>query len=187
MIGVAAGHLLAGITSYLLLRGNSADATRQVMFWLLGSLSGAQWPLLVISSVIVIPLLGVILLLAGRLNALSLGDDAAVSLGVSPTVARLIFFVLASLVIGTVVSVCGPVGFVGLVVPNLARILVGADHRRSLPVSLLLGAFLVLAADTAARTLLSPIEIPIGIMTALVGAPAFVIAVRRSATGQVSL
>lgn len=187
MVGLAIGQLLGGVTSFLVLRSDSGDAAQQVMFWLLGSLSGAQWRLAVTSALIVAVLIAVLGLRAGRLNLLALGDDAATALGVDPTRERIFFFVLCAFLVGTVVAVSGSIGFVGLIVPNLARLLVGADHRRVIPLSAVLGALLVIWADTGARLLLAPTEVPIGILTALIGVPVFVWAVRRSQTGQHAL
>jgi iron complex transport system permease protein len=187
MVGIAVGHLLSGVTSFLVLRANTGDAAQQVMFWLLGSLSGAQWPLARMSASIVTVLTVLLWVRAGRLNLLALGDDTASALGMHPTRARTGFFVLTALLVGAVVAVSGAIGFVGLVVPNLARLLVGADHRRVLPLCAALGALLLLWADTAARLLLSPTEVPIGILTAVVGVPFFVLAVRRGPSGQVGL
>nr|WP_279672310.1 iron ABC transporter permease [Flexivirga meconopsidis] len=183
MVGISVGSLLSGITSFLLLRTGNGDAARQVMFWLLGSLSGAEWRLVIISAPLVLLAGGVALLRAGRLNLLSLGDDSAAALGMRPARARAGFFALAAFLTGVVVACSGTIGFVGLVMPALARVLVGADHRRVLPVAALLGALLVLLADTAARTILAPTELPIGILTAFVGVPVFVLAVRRQASG----
>lgn len=181
MVGIAIGHLLSGATSFLILRTGNADATQQVMYWLLGSLSGAQWRLVQVSAPIVAMGAVGVLLLARRLDVLTLGDATAHSLGVLASRTRLLLFVMSAVITGTVVSVSGTIGFVGLVVPNLARILVGGVHRRLLPVSALLGALLMLLADTGARTLLAPTELPVGILTALVGVPVFVAVLRRGA------
>lgn len=177
MIGIAIGSLLSGVTSFLLLRG-SAGTTQDVMFWLLGTLSGAEWRLVTISGAIVGSAAIVLLLLGHRLSLLSLGDDAAASLGMQPGRARLGFFALAALFTGASVAVSGAIGFIGLVMPNLARLLVGGDHRRVIPFGATIGALILLWADTAARTVLAPTEIPIGILTAFVGVPIFVLAVR---------
>lgn len=185
MVGIAIGHLLAGLTSFLVLRAGDTDATQQVMYWLLGSLSGAQWPLVRLSAPAVVLAAVVLVALSRWLDVLTLGDATAHALGVPASRARLVLFLIAALVTGTVVSVSGTIGFVGLVVPNLARILVGGVHQRLLPVSALLGALLMLLADTGARTLLAPTELPVGILTALVGVPVFVVVLRhRSGTAR---
>jgi len=179
LVGVAVGHLCSGITSFLVLYQGSADAARQVMFWLLGSLSGAQWRYAVATAVVVVVFGAGLIATAGRLNLLALGDEAAAGLGLRPGLARAVYFVVTALLVGSVVSVSGAIGFVGLVVPNLVRLLVGADHRRVLPVCALVGALLLVWADTAARLVLAPTELPIGILTAVVGVPVFLLAVRH--------
>lgn len=179
MVGIAIGHLLSGITSFLILRSGDTDATQQVLYWLLGSLAGAQWPLVQMAAPVVVVAGAGLFLLGPRLDALSLGDTTANALGVRAGHTRVLVFVLAAVLVGTVVSISGTIGFVGLIVPNLARMLVGGLHRRSLPVAAVLGALLMLLADTAARTVLAPAELPVGILTALVGVPVFVAVVRR--------
>ena len=177
MVGIATGSLLSGVTSFLLLRGSS-DAAQDVMFWLLGSLSGAQWRLAAISGTLTGVSLIVLLLRGHRLNVLALGDDSAAALGMRPGLARTGFFALAALLTGAAVSVSGAIGFIGLVMPNLARMLVGVDSRRVIPFAALIGAVILLWADTAARTILAPSEVPIGILTAFIGVPIFIAAVR---------
>ncbi|WP_369213337.1 FecCD family ABC transporter permease [Streptomyces flavofungini] len=184
MVGIAVGHLLSGITSFLILRTGDGEATQQVMYWLLGSLSGANWQLLRIAAVPVVAVLAVLPFLVRRLDLLALGDTTAAALGIHPGRTRVGVFAVAAVLTGTVVAISGTIGFVGLVVPNLARMLVGGAHRRILPVALLVGALLMLLADTGARMLLAPVELPVGILTALIGVPAFVLVVRR--TGRAS-
>ncbi|MGV2920634.1 FecCD family ABC transporter permease [Streptomyces alfalfae] len=180
MVGIAVGHLLSGITSFLILRTGDGEATQQVMYWLLGSLSGANWELLRIATVPVAATLATLPFLVRRLDLLALGDTTAAALGIHPGRTRVGVFMVAAVLTGTVVAISGTIGFVGLVVPNLARMLVGGLHRRILPVALLLGALLMLLADTGARMLLSPTELPVGILTAVIGVPAFVLVVRRA-------
>lgn len=187
MVGVAVGQLLGGVTSFLLLRTRDADAQQQVLFWLLGSLAGAEWRLALTCVAVVAAMVVVAALGAGRLNLLVLGDDAAAALGANAGRIRGAMFVVVGLLTGTVVAVSGSIGFVGLIVPNLVRLLVGADHRRALPVAALLGALVVVWADTAARLVLAPTELPIGILTATIGVPFFLVVLRRSASGTVGL
>jgi iron complex transport system permease protein len=177
MVGIATASLLSGVTSFLLLRG-SPDASQDVIFWLLGSLSGAQWRLAAISGALVGAALTAALLAGRRLSILALGDESAAALGMRPGLARTGFFALAALLTGAAVSVSGAIGFIGLVMPNLARMLVGADSRRVIPAGALIGAVILLWADTAARTILAPSEVPIGILTAFIGVPIFIAAVR---------
>ncbi|MEV0122187.1 iron ABC transporter permease [Streptomyces sp. NPDC050703] len=180
MVGIAVGHLLSGVTSFLILRTGDAEATQQVMYWLLGSLSGANWELLRIATVPVAATLAMLPFLVRRLDLLALGDTTAAALGIHPGRTRIGIFVVAAVLTGTVVAISGTIGFVGLVVPNFARMLVGGLHSRILPVALLLGALLMLLADTGARMLLAPTELPVGILTAAIGVPAFVLVVRRA-------
>jgi len=180
LAGIAVGQLLGGATSFLVLRTEDAGAQQQVLFWLLGSLAGARWDLALTCAAAVTALTAAVLAAAGRLNLLVLGDEAASALGLDPGRARAAAFTATALLTGTVVAVSGTIGFVGLVVPHLARLLVGAEHRRAVPVAALLGALLLVWADTAARTVLAPSELPIGILTAAVGVPFFVAALRRS-------
>ncbi|MEU6389409.1 iron ABC transporter permease [Streptomyces sp. NPDC046939] len=180
MVGIAVGHLLSGVTSFLILRTGDSEATQQVMYWLLGSLSGANWELVRIATPPVLAMLLALPLLVRRLDLLALGDGTAAALGIHPGRTRIGVFAVAAVLTGTVVAISGTIGFVGLVVPNLARMLVGGLHRRILPVALLLGALLMLLADTAARTLLSGTELPVGILTAAIGVPAFILVVRHA-------
>ena len=184
MSGVAVGYALYALTSFLIFASDSAEGSRSVLFWLLGTLSLARWSIPLLVVVVVVGLVVIGLTLWGRqLDALAIGDETAHTLGVSPTRFRLILLVLVSLAVGVLVSAAGSIGFVGLVIPHLARRLVGARHRRAIPIAAVLGAIFLLWADLAARLLLSPQELPIGIVTALVGAPFLLILVRRMQAG----
>jgi iron complex transport system permease protein len=112
------------------------------------------------------------------------GDESAISLGVNPSRLRALMLVMASLLTGSVVAVAGGIGFVGLVIPHISRIVVGSDHRRMLPVTVLGGAVFLMMADLLARTVAMPTEIPLGILTAFVGAPFFLWLMRRSGAEQ---
>jgi len=184
MSGVAVGYALYALTSFLIFASDSAEGSRSVLFWLLGTLSLARWSIPLLVVVVVVALVTAGLTLWGRqLDALAIGDETAHTLGVSPTRFRLLLLILVSLAVGVLVSAAGSIGFVGLVIPHLARRLVGARHRRAIPVAGLIGAIFLLWADLAARMLLSPQELPIGIITALVGAPFLLILVRRLHAG----
>ncbi|MGQ0679810.1 MAG: FecCD family ABC transporter permease [Actinomycetota bacterium] len=180
LAGVAVGYALYAATSFLIFASDSPEGTRSVLFWLLGSLSLARWasPLAV---VVVVVLLSIATLMAWarRLDALAIGDETARTLGVAPTRARIQMLFLVSLCVGGIVAASGGIGFVGLIIPHFARRLVGGAHRRVLPVAALIGAAFLVAADIFARTALAPRELPIGIITALAGAPFLIILVRR--------
>src|ERR1700752_2703587 len=158
------------------------DATRirSFTFWLLGDLSGTSTTLLPIS--IAIAVLGTILLSlnARSLNLLMLGERDAFDLGVEVRSVRLIIFVVASLLVGSSVAASGSVGYVGLVVPHLTRLSLGSDNRVSIPCAALGGGLFVIAADTVARTIIAPRELPVGAITALIGAPLFIYLLKRA-------
>lgn len=178
LAGVALGTLLSAITSYLTI-STDAQNVIGVLFFLLGSVSAATMTSLVGPAIALTVACLLAAVLSRSLNALLTGDESAISLGVNATRLRGLLLVVASLLTGTVVSVAGGIGFVGLVVPHIARILVGADHRRMLPVTVLGGAVFLMVADLLARTVAQPTEIPLGILTAFVGAPFFLWLMRR--------
>ena len=157
------------------------DATRirSFTFWLLGDLSGASKTLLPVA--IIISLTGTILLTmnARALNLLMLGERDAFDLGVEVGRVRIIVFVVASLLVGSSVAASGSVGYVGLVVPHLARLSLGSDNRISIPSSAIGGALFVIVADTIARTVIAPRELPVGAITALIGAPLFIYLLKK--------
>lgn len=172
LAGVAVGYLMSAITYYL---ETLADPNQLsgVLFWLLGSVSRARWPSLGLPSVIVVISTAWLILQGRRLNALASGEETAASLGINVGRFQFILMTITSLLTAAVVAVAGGIGFVGLMVPHIVRVLVGADHRRVLLVSALLGGVFLIAADIAARTLQAPVELPIGIVIAAAGAPFF--------------
>lgn len=178
LAGVALGTLLSAVTSYLTI-STDAQNVIGVLFFLLGSVSAASMPSLIAPSIALLVASVIAALLARSLNVLMTGDESAISLGVSTSRLRGTLLVVASLLTGTIVAVAGGIGFVGLVVPHIARILVGSDHRRMLPLTVLGGAAFLMIADLLARTVASPTEIPLGILTAFVGAPFFLWLMRR--------
>lgn len=182
LAGVAIGYALTAVTSFLIFASGSAEGSRSVMFWLLGSLTLAQWgsPLAIVVAVVIVTI-GVLALRGRQLDALAIGDETAHILGLAPARFRAQLLVVVALCIGVVVAAAGSIGFVGLVVPHLARRLVGVAHTWAVPVSALLGAIFLIWADLLARTLLQPQELPIGIVTAFVGAPFLVHLTRRMA------
>lgn len=182
LAGVTIGYVLSAATSFLIFASDSPEGARAVVFWLLGSLSSAQWPAVATAAPAVAAGLCALLLMGNRLDALAIGDDTARTLGVAPARLRAQALVVVALCIGAVVAVSGAIGFVGLIVPHVARLCVGGAHRRVIPVSALLGALFLLAADVVARTAFAPRELPLGIVTAVVGAPLLLLLVRRLQT-----
>ncbi len=146
---------------------------RQFSLWSMGSLGQAQWPTLIVATSLILPACIVTFLLSHRLNLLQLGDEDAHYLGVNVRKTQLQLLLLSALLVGVAVAVTGVIGFIGLVIPHLLRMRVGADHRWLLPGSALGGACLLLLADTLARTLVAPAEMPVGLLTSLLGGPYF--------------
>jgi iron complex transport system permease protein len=158
-----------GLFSYIA----TDEQLRSLTFWNLGSLAAAAWKPLALVAVLVVPAMLWLLRCATSLNLLLLGEAEAYHLGVDVRRLKREVVVCAALIVGALVSLTGMIGFIGLVAPHIARLLMGPDHRVVLPGSVLVGALLVLVADTVARTVVSPAEMPIGIITALIGAPFF--------------
>ncbi|GIH23513.1 ABC transporter permease [Acrocarpospora phusangensis] len=181
LAGVALAYLFQAVYSFVLQQAQSGRAAQQVLFWLLGSLGGARWDMLPIPAIVLVA--GVAYLLAQHrpLNALAAGEDTATSLGVPVARFRLQLFVLTSLLVGVLVATSGAIAFVGLIVPHAARLLAGADHRRVLPVTALLGAAFLQLVDIAARTVNAPQELALSIVTAVFGVPFFLWLLRRRA------
>ena len=178
--GVAVGYALTAVTNLLIFSSDSAEGSRSVMFWMLGSLSLARWNAFLLIAVLS-AILGTVLMLTGArgLDALSAGDEIAHGLGIAPDRARIGFLLLVSLCTAAAVAGAGAIGFVGLVIPHLARRLVGARHRVLVPAAALLGALFLLWADAFARVVMQPQELPIGVLTAAIGAPFLLVLVRR--------
>jgi iron complex transport system permease protein len=146
---------------------------RTITFWSLGSVAGANWGSLAIVAPLMIAVCCVLPLFARALNAMALGEAEAHHLGVPVERVRITILILVTLAVGAAVSVSGVIGFIGLIVPHLLRLVVGPDHKVLLPGSALLGAALLLGADLLARTVVAPSELPLGVVTALLGAPYF--------------
>ncbi len=178
LAGVAVSFVMMAASNLLLYLGNP-HAASSVLFWMLGGLGLARWELLWLPALCLLLALVVLLGLGRALNALMAGEQSAVSLGLEPRRVRLLVFVVASLLTGVLVSLSGAIGFVGLMLPHVARFLVGAEHRHVLPVAALLGALFLVWVDVAARTWLAPQDLPIGIVTAAIGGAFFVALLRR--------
>ena len=178
LTGYAVGSMLAaGLAMAMYLSGSQL---RQIFFYLLGSLSGADWQSLVVGLPVIVVGTALIMARARTLNGLLLGDDTALHLGVDVRRERAVLLGLASLVTAAAVALAGLIGFVGLVVPHVVRLLVGPNARVVLPLSAIFGAAFLILADLGARI---PGEIPVGIVTAVIGAPLFVLLLRRYRSG----
>ncbi len=173
LAGVAISYLFAAVTSFMTFQADNAALVRSATFWLLGGLGGARWSYLSLPAAAVLAGTALLLLQTRRLDAIMMGDDTAASLGVDPSRFRKQLFVVAALIAGILVAVAGGIGFVALMIPHIARLLVGSSHRRLLPVAALAGAVFLVWADVGARMVVAPEELPIGIITAFCGAPFF--------------
>nr|WP_314532022.1 iron ABC transporter permease [uncultured Pseudomonas sp.] len=178
LCGVAVSFVMMAAANLLLFMGDHRAASA-VMFWMLGGLGLARWELLSIPAATVLLGLLVLVGMARPLNALMAGEQTAVTLGLNARNVRLKVFLVASLMTGVLVSISGSIGFVGLMIPHIARRLVGAEHRRLLPVCALLGSLFLVWVDVAARTLIAPEDLPIGVATAAIGGLFFIGLMRR--------
>lgn len=181
LAGVAMAEVLSALASFLIVTSNDPHKTQAALRWMLGGLAGTTWTTVWIPVGAVLLGIAVLLGVCRPLNLLLAGEEAAAALGLDVHRFRAALFTLVALMIGTIVAVSGQIGFVGLIMPHVVRLLVGADHRRALPAAALLGAAFLIAADLAARTMMSPEEIPVGILTALVGGPFFLWLMQRKA------
>ncbi|MEU3604574.1 iron ABC transporter permease [Streptomyces sp. NPDC035033] len=179
LTGVALSLGLQAVMSLMIYFAPDSEATSMVLYWTMGSFGAANWGALPVVTVVV--LLGLVVLYRyGRaLDVLALGDETAASLGVGPDRHRKALLVLVSLVTGVMVAVSGAIAFVGLVMPHVVRMVVGATHARVLAVAPLAGAIFMVWVDLVSRTLVAPRELPLGVITALVGVPVFVTLMRR--------
>lgn len=178
LAGVSVSAFASALTSLLMI--NSTGELRRAIVWLMGGSTLTGWnPVLSVLPYAVIGMV-VLLLMAHPLNVLQFGDEQAQQLGISVQKSRLIIIVAATLATAAAVAFAGVIGFVGLVIPHVVRMLWGGDYRRLLPLSMICGASLLLITDVVARTIIAPQEIPVGIITALLGAPFFLWVLKRS-------
>ncbi|MCW7080335.1 MAG: iron ABC transporter permease [Candidatus Methanospirare jalkutatii] len=192
LAGIALLYIFSAATTLLMYFGE-AEAVKEAYFWMVGSLGKSSWEQLIfqlklgsasiimpgavpaVLIVCIIPLM----LKSWDLNVMSAGDETAKSLGVNVEQTRIFVLILASLMTAAIVSFTGTIGFIGLVAPHMCRIVIGADNRFLIPASGLLGGALLLAADTAARTIMAPVILPVGVLTAFMGGPLFLYLILR--------
>ncbi|NIR46402.1 MAG: iron ABC transporter permease [Gemmatimonadetes bacterium] len=166
----------------LVLTFASAETFRSAIFWMMGSLAAADWGAAVLLTGYTVPAVAVLVLMARPLNALSVGEETALYLGVRVERVKLAAYILSSLLVAAAVAVSGVIGFVGLIIPHAIRLVWGSDHRMLLPASIFAGGGFLVIADTVARSAAGPSELPVGVITALVGVPLFVLLlIRRKA------
>lgn len=184
LAGLAVSAVFGALTSLVIFWSATGDSYREILNWLLGSLAGARWPAVAIAGIALL-VIGVPLLFSGNvLDAFAFGDTSAAALGVPVTPVRWALLGATALLTGALVAVSGSIGFVGLVLPHAVRLLVGPGHRALLPLSALAGALFLLWMDTGARTLFDPRELPVGILTAIVGGPVFAMIMLKNRRAQ---
>lgn len=181
LAGVAVAEVLSAVASLLIVTSDDPHKAQAALRWMLGGLGGATWRGVWIPAAVVLVGLVVLLAVTRPLNLLYTGEEAAASLGLDVHRFRAAMFVVVALMVGAMVAVSGAIGFVGLIMPHVVRFLVGADHRRALPAVALSGATFLVVCDIAARTVGAPEELPVGVLTALVGGPFFLWLMRRRA------
>lgn len=172
LVGIAINALSGALVGVLAWLSNDAQL-RQLSLWGMGSLGQAEWPMLLVAASLIIPASIAVWRMATRLNLLQLGDEEAHYLGVNVRALQRLLLLCSAVLVAAAVAISGVIGFIGLVVPHLMRMWLGADHRGLIPGSLLAGAILLLIADTLARTVAAPAEMPVGLLTSLLGAPWF--------------
>lgn len=175
LAGVATGFVLGALTQFVIVGAGDDRKLRSALFWQLGSVADARWTDLGLPAAVLLACTIHLLLRARRLDALAFGDLTARSLGVDPRALRIELITVSALVVGTSVAVAGGIGFVSLVVPHVCRLVVGSGHRRLLPVAAALGGAFLIWADVLARIVAPPAELPLGVVTALVGGVAFAV------------
>jgi iron complex transport system permease protein len=180
LAGFAVSAMLTAVMFFMVTRGGRPELLHNAFSFLMGSVSGTEWTQIAIIAPLIIGGIVVARFLAFRLNAFSLGEEGAAYLGINVEREKLIILSLGSLLTAAAVCISGLVGFVGLVVPHAVRLVLGPDHRLLLPAAALSGAAFIVLADLFARTVLAPSEIPIGILTAIIGAPFFIYLLRRT-------
>ncbi|WP_232831693.1 FecCD family ABC transporter permease [Pseudogemmobacter bohemicus] len=179
LAGIAGSQLFNALTSFFIAKSANAEQARGIMFWLLGNLSGVRWPDVTLALPVAVLGFFACLWHARALDAFSFGSDAASSLGIAVRRVQIVLIGAVTLMTATMVSLVGSIGFVGLVIPHAARFLVGPRHGRLIPAAALAGAVFLIAADVVSRMLIPGQVVPIGVVTALVGAPGFALILVR--------
>lgn len=173
LTGMAISAIFSACTNILIFGAKNEQVVRSALFWMTGSVSGVKWEQLLLPFIVLAISMIIVQLLSTSLNGMLLGDNVALTIGVDIERMRTLLIVITTLLTAVIVSFTGVIGFVGLIVPHSARTIVGAEHSKVIPVSCLLGSILLIWADIGARMFFAPEEIPLGVITALIGAPFF--------------
>ncbi|MHC1611001.1 MAG: FecCD family ABC transporter permease [Candidatus Methanospirareceae archaeon] len=178
LAGIAMFYIFSAATT-LLMYFSEAEAVKEAYFWIVGSLGKASWDNLLPVSIVLAGCLPLLMWKSWDLNVMGAGDETAKSLGVDVERTRILILVIASLLTAAIISFTGTIGFIGLVAPHMCRMVIGGDNRFLIPASGLFGAALLLGADTIARTIIAPVILPVGILTAFMGGPLFLYLIMR--------
>ena len=178
--GTAISALFSSMSSFLIFMQNNEKKLSSVLFWMSGSFASVKWADVLPVFIVLVVCIVIIMLENRALDALLLGEEMAITIGVDVPKLKILIIIMSALVTGVMVSVSGTIGFVGLVIPHISRSLVGTAHKRMVPFSALLGAILMIWADAIARVVVAPSELPIGVVTAFIGAPFFLFLLRKS-------
>lgn len=171
--GMAISTIFSALTNLLIYSAKNSNQAKNALFWTIGSLGGAKWDVLLIPFIALVVVAVISFIMSKSLDVLLLGDDSAIILGINIKFIKSILIILATLLTSTLVAITGSIGFIGLVVPHICRTITGSDHKKLIILSSLVGSIFLILSDVAARGLFPPIEIPIGIITSLVGGPFF--------------
>ena len=183
LAGVVVNALFSAISNFIISIGANSDNMMTIKFWTMGSLASSSWESILLPFIIILVACLFFMTQHRIMNAMLMGDEVAITLGISLQKYRMIYMLVISFITGILVSSCGIIGFVGLITPHIARALVGTSHQKMIPISIVLGSLFVIWADVLARCLIPNAELPIGIFTALVGAPFFVYIVIKNQKG----
>ena len=171
--GIVISTIFSALTNLLIYSAKNLNQAKSALFWTIGSLGGAKWDVLFIPFLALVLVIVVSFIISNSLDILLLGDDSGIILGVNIKMVKSIIFILATLLTSTLVAITGAMGFIGILVPHICRTISGNDHKKLIVISSLVGAVFLIISDVVARGLFPPIEIPIGIITSLVGGPFF--------------
>lgn len=180
LTGVATSSLFSALTNVMIFMTPESRKVNSALFWMTGSFASVEWSDVLPIVIILIGTIVFMLWIHRALDAMLLGEELAITVGVNVTMIKIIIIVISTLITGIMVSVCGVIGFIGLIIPHVARSLIGATHTRLIPLTALLGAIFMVLADTLARVVVAPFELPIGVITAILGVPFFLYLLKRS-------
>lgn len=180
LAGVAIAMIMDALTKAMALGARNALAVHNLDFWMTGSLAGAKWDFLALPTIVMLLCIVYLMFNYRTLNALLMGEETAITLGVNVERTQKYLVLVSSLLAGVTISVSGAIGFVGMMVPHIARMFFGSNHKIIIPISAVLGGILVVCTDVVARTIMAPAELPVGIITAIIGGPVFILLLKRS-------